>query len=133
MDERVSKSKVAERLLTRPGGATMREIIAATGGPQYNELNRLSRAATRSARSRKAMRRVTSRPPPEAVSFDATVTSKGQVTLPKEVRARLGVRAGGRLRFAVEDGDRVVISARPSSIQDSVRHARQAAASRDVR
>ena len=42
MDERVAKSKVAERLLTRPGGATMREIIAATGGPQYNELKRLS-------------------------------------------------------------------------------------------
>ena len=42
MDERVSKTKITERLLTRPGGATMREIIAATGGPQYNELKRLS-------------------------------------------------------------------------------------------
>ena len=46
------------------------------------------------------------------------MTSKGQVTIPKEIRANLGVRAGGKLRFAIEDKNRVVVSARQSSIQD---------------
>ncbi|MEJ2435479.1 MAG: hypothetical protein P8Y53_20865, partial [Pseudolabrys sp.] len=41
MDERTNKAKLAEQMLTRPGGATMREIIAATGGPQYNKLKQL--------------------------------------------------------------------------------------------
>lgn len=30
-----------------------------------------------------------------------TVTSKGQVTIPKEVRQRLGIRQGTKLEFAV--------------------------------
>lgn len=30
-----------------------------------------------------------------------SVTSKGQVTIPKEVRQRLGIRAGSRIEFAV--------------------------------
>jgi antitoxin PrlF len=34
----------------------------------------------------------------------AKVTSKGQVTIPREVRRRLGVSAGDRLQFE-EDGD----------------------------
>ena len=46
------------------------------------------------------------------------MTGKGQVTLPKEVRERLGVRPGGKVRFAIEEGGRVAVSARPSSIQD---------------
>jgi AbrB family looped-hinge helix DNA binding protein len=35
-----------------------------------------------------------------------SVTSKGQVTIPKAVRSRLGIRAGTRVEFAVV-GDRV--------------------------
>ena len=39
----------------------------------------------------------------------ATVTSKGQITLPKEIRERLGVRAGDRVRFReTADGSVVV-------------------------
>jgi antitoxin PrlF len=39
----------------------------------------------------------------------ATVTSKGQITLPKSVRERLGVRAGDRVRFReIADGTVVV-------------------------
>ena len=118
MDEHITKTKVAERLWTRPGGATMREVIAATGGPQYNELKRL---ASRGYVIRKVKERDETRyfaTPPAAPSFDATVTSKGQVTIPRQVRERLGVRAGGRLRFAIEDGNRIVLSPRPRSLGD---------------
>jgi antitoxin PrlF len=39
----------------------------------------------------------------------ATVTSKGQITLPKEVRARLGVHPGDRVAFReCADGSIVV-------------------------
>src|ERR1700736_7043067 len=103
MDERVSKAKMTERLLTRSGGATMRDIIAATGGPQYNELKRL---AARGYAVRKVKEGSETRyfaAPPAAPSFETTLTSKGQVTLPKEIRERLNVRTGSKLRFSVED------------------------------
>ena len=35
---------------------------------------------------------------------DARVMSKGQVTIPKNIRAALGVSAGDRVTFIVEDG-----------------------------
>jgi antitoxin PrlF len=42
----------------------------------------------------------------------ATITSKGQVTLPREVRARLGVSAGDRLDFIrLEDGAYAIVPA----------------------
>ncbi len=37
----------------------------------------------------------------------ATVTAKGQVTLPAEVRRRLGLKPGSKLEFIVIDNDRV--------------------------
>jgi len=120
MDERVSKIKTTERLLTRPGGATMREIIAATGGPQYNELKRL---AARGYLLRKVKEGNETRyfvTAPQAPAFQATMTSKGQVTIPKEVRDRLRVGPSGKLRFAIEDDDRVVLKADRSSILDLI-------------
>jgi AbrB family looped-hinge helix DNA binding protein len=33
-----------------------------------------------------------------------TVTSKGQVTIPKEIRQRLGIRKGTKVAFSMEDG-----------------------------
>ncbi len=38
---------------------------------------------------------------------EATVTSKGQITLPKDIRDRLGLRKGDRVRFVVDDDGRV--------------------------
>ena len=43
---------------------------------------------------------------------DARVMSKGQVTIPKNIRAALGVSTGDRVTFIVEDGSvRVINSA----------------------
>ncbi len=39
----------------------------------------------------------------------ATVTSKGQVTIPKEIRKLLQVEEGDRIDFVVEASDRVVL------------------------
>ena len=88
----------------------MREIIGATGGPQYNELKRLG---ARGYTIRKAQEGTETRyfaAPPAIQSHEALITSKGQVTIPKEVRERLRLRAGHKLRFVVENGDRVVIT-----------------------
>ena len=42
----------------------------------------------------------------------ATVSSKGQVTLPREVRASLGVSAGDRLDFIrLDDGNYAIVPA----------------------
>lgn len=35
------------------------------------------------------------------------MTSKGQITLPKEIRLRLGLKQGDRVRFIVENDGRV--------------------------
>ncbi len=39
----------------------------------------------------------------------ATLTSKGQTTIPKEIRDRLGLKPGDKLRFLLEEDGRVVI------------------------
>lgn len=41
----------------------------------------------------------------------ATLTSKGQVTLPKSVRERLGVETGDRLEFIESDEGFLVVAA----------------------
>ena len=38
----------------------------------------------------------------------STISSKGQITLPVEVRSRLGVRSGDKVEFVVEEGKTVV-------------------------
>ncbi|MEK6371946.1 MAG: type II toxin-antitoxin system PrlF family antitoxin [Acidobacteriota bacterium] len=39
----------------------------------------------------------------------ATVTSKGQITVPKEIREHLGVEPGDRLSFQIGSGGEVVV------------------------
>ncbi|MGH9497018.1 MAG: AbrB/MazE/SpoVT family DNA-binding domain-containing protein [Candidatus Sulfotelmatobacter sp.] len=41
-------------------------------------------------------------------TFTSPISSKGQITIPREIRDRLGVGAGDRVEFVVED-DRTVI------------------------
>jgi antitoxin PrlF len=48
----------------------------------------------------------------------ATVTSKGQVTLPAEARRRLGIRAGTKLEFVIKDGDRLEVILVGGSVRD---------------
>jgi antitoxin PrlF len=112
------KVEVAEKLMTRPQGATMDEILKETGGSyQYGAKRRLeARGYTVRTRKEGRVKRYFADPPP-APSFDATLTSKGQLTLPKELRRRLGVREGSKLRFTIEPGDRVVMSPAAQSIQ----------------
>jgi antitoxin PrlF len=45
------------------------------------------------------------------MKYSSTISSKGQVTVPQEIRNRLGLAAGDRVEFVVE-GERTVI--RPS-------------------
>jgi len=46
----------------------------------------------------------------------ATITSKGQLTLPKEIRLRLGVDQGDQVEFRIEaDGSITVLSAKGSA------------------
>ena len=42
----------------------------------------------------------------------ATVTSKGQITVPLEIRNRLGLKEGDRLEFIVEAGQTIIRPAR---------------------
>jgi AbrB family looped-hinge helix DNA binding protein len=48
----------------------------------------------------------------------ATITSKGQVTIPKRVRDRFGWKSGDRLEFSVDSSGRVVIELATGDIRD---------------
>jgi antitoxin PrlF len=63
------------------------------------------------------------------VSMTATVTAKGQVTLPVEVRRRLGLKPGSKLEFIVIDDDRleaIPVSETVSSLKGMVPKPRKA-------
>lgn len=47
----------------------------------------------------------------------AKLTSKGQITIPKEVRRALGLHTGDRLAFRVRDNGTVVVEAEKVSLQ----------------
>jgi len=49
-----------------------------------------------------------------------SVTSKGQVTIPKEVRQQLGIRQGSRIEFAVVDNHvEMRVKSSPTGAPDS--------------
>ena len=43
------------------------------------------------------------------VAEDASVTSKGQVTIPKNIRSKLGIESGSKVSFILKDGEVVMI------------------------
>jgi len=110
MTEHVPGTKLAERMLTQPAGATMAEIIAAAGGPQYNVLKKLEAGGYSIVKIKEGKETRYFAEPPAAQSFDVTMTSKGQVTIPQEIRNRLRLHRGQKLQFTVEDRNRIVIT-----------------------
>jgi antitoxin PrlF len=48
----------------------------------------------------------------------STLTSKGQITLPKSVRTRLGLRVGDRVRFRETGEGTVVVEPETSDLMD---------------
>lgn len=118
MDQYRPGTKVAENLFSGPKGATMAEIIKATGGPQYNVLRKLEGRGYRIRKVKDGRATRYFAEPPAQPSFTAKVTSKGQVTLPKEVRERLRLREGDKIRFTAEEDGRIVMARGGHSIRD---------------
>ena len=48
----------------------------------------------------------------------ATVTSKGQTTIPKNVREAAGLRAGDRIHFAVLEDGTIIVRVKNRSVRD---------------
>ena len=53
--------------------------------------------------------------------MQTTLTSKGQMTLPSAVRARLGLEAGDRLLVTVQDDDTIILKRRPTAFVTELR------------
>lgn len=51
-------------------------------------------------------------------TMEATVTSKGQITLPSELRRRLGIRQGSRIRFSLPPDGPVQFEPLRSELED---------------
>ncbi len=52
------------------------------------------------------------------MALTATLTSKGQITIPKEVRVRLGLRTGDRLAFEVQGESEAVVRPLSASVDE---------------
>lgn len=66
-----------------------------------------------------------------AVSEDGTVTSKGQVTIPKRIRDELGLSAGTEVEFVLEADGTLHIRPKEPAIE-RLRSVRDRLADRDV-
>ncbi|WP_311170172.1 AbrB/MazE/SpoVT family DNA-binding domain-containing protein [Halobellus ordinarius] len=66
-----------------------------------------------------------------AVSEDATVTSKGQVTIPKRIRDRLGLDAGTEVEFILEEDETIRVRQKEPAM-DRLRAVKEQLADRDV-
>ena len=47
--------------------------------------------------------------------MQATLTTKGQMTLPSAVRTRLGLEAGDQLLVTIQGDDTIILKRRPSA------------------
>lgn len=70
--------------------------------------------------------------PSHATTVEATVTSKGQVTLPKELRRHLGIETGSKIRFSISDRVPVTVEPVLYDLEDLWRMADQGQKSRTV-
>ncbi len=52
------------------------------------------------------------------ITTDATLTSKGQTTIPKEIRDELGMKPGDRMTFTLMSDATVVMRVKNKSISD---------------
>jgi len=52
------------------------------------------------------------------ITSDATLTSKGQTTIPKEIRDELGLKPGDRMTFTLMSDATVVMRVKNKSISD---------------
>lgn len=67
-----------------------------------------------------------------STTVEATVTSKGQVTLPKELRNLLGIRKGSRIRFSIAAQGAVKLEPVLYDLEDLWRMADQRGRSRNT-
>jgi len=66
-----------------------------------------------------------------AISEDATVMSKGQVTIPKRIRDKLGIDAGTEVEFVLEDDGTIRVRPKKPAM-DRLRAVKEKLATRDV-
>jgi AbrB family looped-hinge helix DNA binding protein len=52
------------------------------------------------------------------MTIDATLTSKGQTTIPKEIRDSLGLKPGDRMTFTLMPDGTVVMRVKSRSVMD---------------
>jgi len=67
-----------------------------------------------------------------AAAVEAKVTSKGQVTLPRELRKRLGVQKGSRIRFNIPVSGAVHVEPVLYDLEDLWRMADQGGPSKSI-
>jgi bifunctional DNA-binding transcriptional regulator/antitoxin component of YhaV-PrlF toxin-antitoxin module len=67
-----------------------------------------------------------------AATVEATFSSKGQVTLPRELRKRLGVQRGSRIRFSIPVNGAVQVEPVLYDFEDLWRMADQGGTSKGV-
>lgn len=60
------------------------------------------------------------------ITVEATVTSKGQITLPSELRKRIGIQKGSRIRFSIPASGPVKVEPVLYELEDLWRMADQA-------
>jgi antitoxin PrlF len=53
--------------------------------------------------------------------MQTTLTSKGQMTLPSAIRARMGLMAGDHLQVTLQDPDTIILKRPPASSSHSLR------------